>query len=52
MEQFNQNTYKKPNLFQEFYHSCLGKVVIHYHAHYGYNSCYVCPLIRKDNERN
>ena len=28
MEQFNQNTYKKPNLFQEFYHSCLGKVVI------------------------
>ncbi|MDE5570999.1 MAG: hypothetical protein K2M96_05765 [Prevotella sp.] len=28
MEQFNKNTYKKQNLSQEFYHSCLGKVII------------------------
>lgn len=28
MEQFNQNIYKRPNILQEFFHSCLGKVVI------------------------
>lgn len=28
MEQFNSNTYKKQTPFQEFYHSCLGKVII------------------------
>lgn len=28
MEQFNTNTYKKKTAWQEFYHSCLGKIVI------------------------
>jgi len=28
MEQFNRDTYKKETLFQEFYHSCLGKIII------------------------
>ena len=28
MDQFNRNTYKKESLFQAFYHSCLGKLVI------------------------
>ena len=28
MDQFNRNTYKKETLFQQFYHSCLGKVII------------------------
>ncbi|MBP3849247.1 MAG: hypothetical protein J6E43_00330 [Prevotella sp.] len=28
MEQFNRNTYKKQNLSQEFFHSCLGKIII------------------------
>jgi hypothetical protein len=28
MDQFNRNTYKKDSLFQAFYHSCLGKLVI------------------------
>ncbi len=28
MDQFNKDTYKKKTLFQEFYHSCLGKIVI------------------------
>ena len=28
MDQFNRDTYKKETLFQEFYHSCLGKIII------------------------
>jgi len=28
MDQFNRNTYKKKTLFQEFYGSCLGKIII------------------------
>lgn len=28
MEQFNRNTYKKQSIFEEFYHSCLGKAII------------------------
>ena len=28
MDQFNGNTYKKQTLFQEFTHSCLGKIII------------------------
>jgi hypothetical protein len=28
MEQFNRNTYKKQGIFEEFYHSCLGKAII------------------------
>ncbi|MCH5308076.1 MAG: hypothetical protein J1E37_08295 [Prevotella sp.] len=28
MEQFNKDTYKKETLLQEFFHSCLGKVII------------------------
>lgn len=28
MDQFNRNTYKKETLFQQFYHSCLGKIII------------------------
>lgn len=28
MDQFNSDSYKKPSLMQEFYHSCLGKIVI------------------------
>ena len=28
MEQFNRDLYKKETLFQQFYHSCLGKVII------------------------
>jgi len=28
MEQFNQNTYKKATVWQDFYHSCLGKIII------------------------
>ena len=28
MEQFNRDTYKKQNLWQQFYHSCLGKIII------------------------
>lgn len=28
MDQFNRDTYKKDTLFQEFYHSCLGKIII------------------------
>ena len=28
MDQFNKNTYKKKSLFQEFYGSCLGKIII------------------------
>ena len=28
MDQFNRNNYKKESLFQAFYHSCLGKLVI------------------------
>lgn len=28
MEQFNSDTYKKETLFEEFYHSCLGKIII------------------------
>ena len=28
MEQFNRNTYKKQGIFEEFYHSCLGKIII------------------------
>lgn len=28
MEQFNRNTYKKQSVFQEFYRSCLGKIII------------------------
>ena len=28
MEQFNRDTYKKETVFQEFYHSCLGKIII------------------------
>ena len=28
MEQFNSNTYKKQTPWQEFSHTCLGKIVI------------------------
>ena len=28
MDQFNSNTYKKKNAWQEFTHSCLGKIII------------------------
>jgi len=28
MEQFNRDVYKKETLFQQFYHSCLGKIII------------------------
>jgi len=28
MDQFNRDTYKKKSLFQEFYGSCLGKIII------------------------
>lgn len=28
MDQFNKDTYRKQTLAQEFYHSCLGKIVI------------------------
>ena len=28
MEQFNRNAYKKQSIFEEFYHSCLGKAII------------------------
>ena len=28
MEQFNSNTYKKQTAWQEFTHSCLGKIII------------------------
>ena len=28
MEQFNSNSYKKQTPMQEFYHSCLGKIII------------------------
>ncbi len=28
MEQFNSNTYKKPTAWQEFHHSCLGRLLI------------------------
>lgn len=28
MEQFNSNTYKKQTAWQQFYHSCLGKIII------------------------
>jgi len=28
MEQFNHNTYKKATVWQDFYHSCLGKAII------------------------
>lgn len=28
MDQFNKDTYKRETLFQEFYHSCLGKIII------------------------
>lgn len=28
MDQFNRDTYKRETLFQEFYHSCLGKIII------------------------
>lgn len=28
MDQFNKNTYKRRNSFQEFYHSCFGQIII------------------------
>ncbi len=28
MDQFNRETYKKESLFHEFYHSCLGRIII------------------------
>ncbi len=28
MEQFNSNLYKKPTAWQEFHHSCLGRIII------------------------
>ena len=28
MDQFNRDTYKKDTIFQEFYHSCMGKIII------------------------
>ena len=28
MDQFNKSSYKKETLTQQFYHSCLGKVII------------------------
>lgn len=28
MDQFNRDLYKKETLFQQFYHSCLGKIII------------------------
>jgi len=28
MDQFNRNVYKKETLFEQFYHSCLGKLII------------------------
>lgn len=28
MDQFNRDTYKRDTVFQEFYHSCMGKLII------------------------